>query len=516
MTIEELKQVDILIRARYPIIYIVSSEEQRVINLLKKQTKKEKKIHVWSETRGFRNIEDYELVGNNGGGDPLEALQFVLENKENAIFILLDFHVFLNERAHEVVRLMREVSESLKKSKKSIVLISPILTIPLELEKDITIIDFPLPNQEEIEEILLRIHSDIVGQKKLKAHLSDEQREQIIKTLAGLTQNEIENVLYKSLVETKDYSLNIMIKEKEQIIRKTGILEYYHTQEGIEDVGGLTYLKDWIIKRKYAFKDKAREFGLPYPKGLLLIGIQGCGKSLCCKVIANIWNFPLLRLDVGSIFQGIVGSSESNMRKAIKLAESISPCILWIDEIEKGFAGVQSSSFSDAGTTARVFGTFLTWMQEKTAPVFVVATANRVDVLPPEFLRKGRFDEIFFIDLPNQQERREIFEIHLKKRNRAVSSFDLDLLVHRSMKFSGAEIESAVISALYDAYDDSLKNKSINLEDRHILENLEKLVPLATFMKEQIEDMRSWANKRTRPASESESKQTEKSRSIEY
>ena len=514
--IEELKQVDILIRARYPIIYIVSSEEQRVINLLKKQTKKEKKIHVWSETIGFRNVDDYELVRNDGEGDPLEALKFVLENKENAIFILLDFHVFLNEGNHEIVRFMREVSESLKKSKKSLILISPILTIPLELEKDITIIDFPLPNQEEIEEILLRIHNEIVGQKKLKVYLSEDHREQIVKTLAGLTQNEIENVLYKSLVETKDYSLNIIIKEKEQIIRKTGILEYYHTQEGIEDVGGLTYLKDWIIKRKHAFKDKAREFGLPYPKGLLLIGIQGCGKSLCCKIIANIWNFPLLRLDVGAIFQGIVGSSESNIRKAIKLAESISPCILWIDEIEKGFAGVQSSSFSDAGTTARVFGTFLTWMQEKTAPVFVVATANRVDVLPPEFLRKGRFDEIFFIDLPNQQERREIFEIHLKKRNREVSSYNLDLLVQKSMKFSGAEIESAVISALYDAYDDSLKNKSKNLEDRHILENLEKLVPLATFMKEKIEDMRSWANKRTRPASKSQRSQTEKSRPIEY
>jgi len=516
MMIEELKQVDILIRAIYPIIYIVSSEEQRVINLLKKQTKKEKTIYKWSETSGFRIVDDRKVFENDGEGDPLDALKFILENKENAIFILLDFHVFLNEGNHEIIRFMRETSESLKKSKKSLILISPVLTIPLELEKDITIIDFPLPNQEEIEEILMRIHNQVLGQKKIKVRLSEEQAEKIIKTLAGLTQNEIENVLYKSLVEKKDYSLDIIINEKEQIIRKTGILEYYHTQEDIDDVGGLTYLKDWIIKRKHAFKDKARDFGLPYPKGLLLIGIQGCGKSLCCKVIANIWNFPLLRLDVGAIFQGIVGSSESNIRKVIKLAESISPCILWIDEIEKGFAGVQSSSISDAGTTARVFGTFLTWMQEKTAPVFVVATANRVNILPPEFLRKGRFDEIFFIDLPNQQERREIFTIHLNKRNRNPSSFNLDLLVNQSMKFSGAEIESAVISALYDAYDDRLTNESKNLEDRHILKNLEILVPLAIFMKEQIEAMRGWAKKRTRPASKSENILNKTSRPIEY
>jgi len=236
----------------------------------------------------------------------------------------------------------------------------------------------------------------------------------------------------------------------------------------------------------------------------LLIGIQGCGKSLSCKAIANIWNFPLLRLDVGAIFQGIVGSSENNIRKAIKLAESISPCILWVDEIEKGFAGVQSSSFSDAGTTARVFGTFLTWMQEKTAPVFVVATANNVNILPPEFLRKGRFDEIFFIDLPNKKERREIFDIHLTRRNRDTSSFNLDTLVEKSNKFSGAEIESAIISALFDAYEEKLNNRNTDLKTQHILKSLEKLVPLSTFMKDEIEKMRKWASKRTRPASEPE------------
>ena len=513
--IEELEQIDVMIRARYPILYIVSSEEARVIKLLEKNFSEEKKIYVWSQTSGFRNVADYDQIGTEQSF-PLEALRYIHENKENAIFILSDFHTFLTERDPDVIRLLKELSEVLKKSKKNVVILSPILSIPPELEKEITIIDFPLPDNAEINQILERIHRVILNQNKVKIKLNEEKKEQIIKTLAGLTQNEIENVLYKSLVEEKDYSLDIIIKEKEQIIRKTGILEYFHSQENLNQIGGLSNLKNWIIKRKHAFKDKARNFGLPYPKGLLLIGVQGCGKSLCCKAIANIWNFPLLRLDVGAIFQGIVGSSENNIRKAIKLAESIAPCILWVDEIEKGFAGVQTSSFSDAGTTARVFGTFLTWMQEKTAPVFVVATANRIDILPPEFLRKGRFDEIFFIDLPNKQERREIFEIHLKKRKREVTKFDLDALVDSSERFSGAEIESAVISALFDAYEDNLQNEKNDLETRHILANLETLVPLATFMKEEIEGMRRWAVKRTRSASESKDFQSEKSRLIEY
>ncbi|MHA1460967.1 MAG: AAA family ATPase [Promethearchaeota archaeon] len=501
--IKELEQVNVMIKARYPIIYIVSSEEARVINLLKHLGKEEKKKYVWSETSGFRDVEDYDQIGDEPSF-PLEALRFINDNKENALFILSDFHSFMNEMDHDVIRLLKELSVVLKRSRKTVIILSSILRIPPELEKEITVVDFPLPNQEEIEVIFDKIHFKMINQKKLELHLTEEQKEQFIKTLMGLTQNEIENVLYKSLVEKKKYSLDVIIQEKEQIIRKTGILEYFHSQERIEHVGGLSYLKSWIIKRKYAFQDKAREFGLPYPKGLLLIGIQGCGKSLSCKAIANIWNFPLLRLDVGAIFQGIVGSSENNIRKAIKLAESISPCILWVDEIEKGFAGVQSSSFSDAGTTARVFGTFLTWMQEKIAPVFVVATANNVNILPPEFLRKGRFDEIFFIDLPNKKERREIFDIHLTRRNRDTSSFNLDTLVEKSNKFSGAEIESAIISALFDAYEEKLNNRNTDLKTHHILKSLEKLVPLSTFMKDEIEKMRKWASKRTRPASEPE------------
>src|ERR1051326_9216026 len=233
----------------------------------------------------------------------------------------------------------------------------------------------------------------------------------------------------------------------------------------------MNLLKDWMRKRNGAFGQKARDFGLPAPKGILLLGVQGCGKSLCCKAVASAWRLPLLRLDVGKIFGGIVGQSEDNMRRAIRTAESIAPTILWLDELEKGFAGTQSSGISDGGTTARVFASFITWLQEKTASVFVVATANRIEDLPPELLRKGRFDEIFFVDLPGEAERREIFEIHIRKRKRDPEKFDLNTLAAASVGYSGAEIEQAIVSALYDAFD---QGRDITTDD--ILANIRNSV----------------------------------------
>jgi len=245
-----------------------------------------------------------------------------------------------------------------------------------------------------------------------------------------------------------------------------------------------------------AFTQKAQEFGLSQPKGILLIGVQGCGKSLTAKEVASHWKLPILRLDIGAVFSGIVGSSEENMRRAIKTAETLAPIILWIDEIEKGLSGVQSSTFSDAGTSARVFSTFLTWLQEKTAPVFVIATANNIQLLPPELLRKGRFDEIFFVDLPSIQEREEIFGIHIKKRKRNPEKFDLKLLAQESQGYSGAEIEQAVVSSLYDAF---LENRDINTKD--VSRNIKQSVPLSVTMKENIEATRGWAKDRARYAS---------------
>src|SRR5205814_9258880 len=283
---------------------------------------------------------------------------------------------------------------------------------------------------------------------------------------------------------------------KEQIIRKSGMLEYYPAAEGIGDVGGLDVLKDWMRKRNGAFGQKARDFGLPAPKGILLLGVQGCGKSLCCKAVASQWRLPLLRMDVGKVFGGIVGQSEENMRRAIRMAESVAPTVLWLDELEKAFAGVQSSSFSDAGTTSRVFASFITWLQEKTAPVFVVATSNDISQLPPELMRKGRFDEIFFVDLPSADELEAIFRIHLTKRGRDPEKFDLNRLTLSSKDFSVSEIEQVIISGLYDSF-----YARHELATQHILEALRQTVPLARTMDEQIGRLRSWAVGRARHAS---------------
>jgi SpoVK/Ycf46/Vps4 family AAA+-type ATPase len=284
--------------------------------------------------------------------------------------------------------------------------------------------------------------------------------------------------------------------EKQQIIRKSGLLEYYATNESFENVGGMAVLKEWLNKRAVALTAEARAFGLPAPKGILMLGVQGCGKSLCAKAVSNLWQLPLLRFDMGRMFGSFVGSSEENVRRAISVAESVAPAILWVDEIDKAFAGSQGSGATDGGTTARVFGTFLTWLSEKTAPVFVVATANDISELPPELLRKGRLDEIFFVDLPSREERMEVFCIHLTKRGRNIAHFDLPALGDASANFSGAEIEEAINSALYDAF-----HARTELKTEHILAELAQTVPLAKTMDEQISQLRAWAEGRARNAS---------------
>jgi len=284
--------------------------------------------------------------------------------------------------------------------------------------------------------------------------------------------------------------------EKQQIVRKSGLLEYYSADEDFAQVGGLAVLKDWLNKRSRAFTAEAHDFGLPPPKGILLLGVQGCGKSLCAKAVSRLWQLPLLRFDMGRMFGSLVGSSEENVRRAISVAESIAPAVLWVDEIDKSFAGSQSSGITDGGTTARVFGTFLTWLSEKQAPVFVVATANDVSQLPPELLRKGRLDEIFYVDLPSDEERAEIFRIHLAKRGRNPEEFDLVALSQSSRDFSGAEIEAGIISALYDAF-----YASEALSTQYVLASLDQSVPLAKTMAEKVTAQRDWAKGRARSAS---------------
>ncbi len=315
----------------------------------------------------------------------------------------------------------------------------------------------------------------------------------------GLTLGEAENVFARILVNQERLTgedVAEVLSEKQQIIRKSGLLEYYTTDESFERIGGLAVLKDWLAKRAPTFSEEARNFGLAAPRGIMLLGVQGCGKSLCAKAVANQWQLPLLRFDMGRMFGSFIGASEENVRRAIAVAESVAPAILWVDEIDKALSGSQGSGATDGGTTARVFGTFLTWLSEKTAPVFVVATANDISHLPPELLRKGRLDEIFFVDLPTSEERADIFRIHLARRGRLPDAFDLAALAEAAHLFSGAEIEEAINSALYDAF-----SERTELATRHVLKALAESVPLARTMDEQIQTLRTWAEGRARYAS---------------
>jgi len=506
-------QIETLIRARYPILYVLSSEETRVQQtILDIAHRRQKKVFEWSCTAGV--VPAGTSIQSQKGRvpatkDPLVALDQVVEHVEPAIFVFKDFHPFLTRSNHAVVRRLKEIALHLKNSHKTIVLVSPTLEIPTELEKEITVLNFPLPTRDDLSRLLDRIIEDLKQFPQVRIELDDAGRERFLQASLGLTLGEAENVFAKIIVQSERLSaddVDEVLTEKQQIIRKSGLLEYYATSETFNQVGGLSVLKDWLGKRAVALTDQAREFGLPAPRGILMLGVQGCGKSLCAKAVSTQWQLPLLRFDMGRMFGSLVGSSEENIRRAIAVAESVAPAILWVDEIDKAFAGTRSSGSTDGGTTARVFGTFLTWLSEKTAPVFVVATANDISDLPPELLRKGRLDEIFFVDLPSAEERREIFAIHLAKRGRDPERFDLAPLVASSKDFSGAEIEQAVISALFDAF---YAGRELETED--VEAELRQTVPLAKTMAEQIDSLRGWAEGRARNASVPRSRERERS-----
>jgi SpoVK/Ycf46/Vps4 family AAA+-type ATPase len=492
-----VRELDTLVRARYPLVYLVSWEEQRLDAALQDLAKKHgKQLFDWSVTRGLRREG-----GGRGQGpearDPVEALGAIEKLAEPALVVLKDFHPFLSDPA--VVRSLRELAHSLKSTYTTVVLLSPTLSIPPELEKEITVLDVPLPTSRELFELLREIVTVVREANTATVDLTNADAEQLVKAATGLTLSEAENAFAKAIAHDSRLSkedVQLVLDEKRQVIRKSGLLEYYPADERLADVGGVENLKTWLVRRGAAFSEAARKFGLPEPKGVLLLGVQGCGKSLTAKAIASTWRLPLLRLDMGRIFSGLVGSSEENLRRAIRVAESVAPAVLWVDEIEKGLSGMASSGSTDGGVTARVFGTMLTWLQEKTAPVFVVATANRIELLPPELLRKGRFDEIFFIDLPAAAERREILAIHLARRGRRPEDFGLDALAAATEGFSGAELEQVVVSALYDAFAESKE-----LAPSHVDRAAAETFPLAVTMREEIERLREWARTRTRPAS---------------
>jgi ATP-dependent 26S proteasome regulatory subunit len=492
------EELNILIQAQYPLIYLVTAEEDRAEKEIAKiaQNKQQpRKLYVWTLTRGMVEYGQDRTNEHNTTLSPEAAIVQTTRHSEPAIFVFKDLHPFKDSPG--VTRWLRDAIASFQGTQKVIILMSPIQEIPIELEKEIVVLDFALPNLTTLDRVLTK-QLDANHQSRL----SSEGREKLLKASLGLTQDEAEKVYRKAYVKRgkiTEAEVDIVLSEKKQLIRRNGILEFIEEDETIDAVGGLDELKSWLVQRSDAFTERARTYGLPQPKGMLILGVPGCGKSLIAKTTSRLWGLPLLRLDMGRVYDGsTVGRSEANLRGALKTAESISPAILFIDELDKAFAGSSGSADSDGGTSSRIFGSFLTWMQEKTSPIFVMATANRVEKLPGEFLRKGRFDEIFFVDLPTQSEREDVFRIHLSKRNRDLARFDLLQLSKVADGFSGAEIEQALIAAMYDAF---AQNREFTQLD--IIAAVKATLPLSRTMSEQVTALRDWARQRARPAAAS-------------
>lgn len=488
------KQLENYLRAGYSGIVIVSHEEQRVDAMIAKVTNDRGfKMHTWSYTQGIMGVSDPEnQTSIPESTDPIEALDEFVKLQEKSVLVFHDLHLWLSDPNP---LLFRKISDALaigKGSNRVIIITGAVLKLPVELEKLMTVIEFKLPDRESLNIVL----EGICGSAGITLN---GNREPVLDAAAGLTTIEAEAAFALSVVESKDITAEIVAREKSNTVRKNGILEIIDTKAGIGDIGGLEVLKEWLTKRRHAFSKKAKEFGLPIPKGVLMTGPPGVGKSLTAKAASNILEVPLLKLDGGKVFGSLVGESERNIRTAIQTAEAIAPCVLWVDEIEKAFSGSQSSGSTDGGTSARVFGTFLQWLQEKTSPVFVFATANNVTSLPPEFLRKGRFDEMFFADLPNKQERADIWRLHISKKGRKADKFNIERLTDKTEGFTGAEIEAALNEALFSAFDSDSE-----LSDTNLMDALNATVPLSRTMAPQIDALRAWATGRARLASVSQ------------
>jgi len=492
------EELSILIQAQYPLIYLVTSEEERAeqaIAEIAQAGKPQRRIFLWTVTHGIVEYGQPRNVTQHNTVSPEAAVEWATRQRDPAIFVFKDLHPFVDSPA--VTRWLRDAIASFRGSQRTILLMSPVQQIPIELEKEVAVLDFAMPDMAELNQVLSQ-QLDLTRNRRI----TTETREKLLKAALGLTRDEAEKVYRKAQVTTgrlTEEEVGIVLSEKKQLIRRNGILEYIEEDETIQSVGGLEELKRWLTQRSNAFTERAREYGLPQPKGMLILGVPGCGKSLIAKTTSRLWGLPLLRLDMGRVYDGsMVGRSEANLRNALKTAESISPAILFIDELDKAFAGTAGSADSDGGTSSRIFGSFLTWMQEKDSPVFVMATANRVERLPGEFLRKGRFDELFFVDLPNAEERKDIFRIHLSKRKRDIPRFDLDQLANVSDGFSGAEIEQALVAAMYDAFAQEREFTQLD-----IIAAVKATQPLSKTMSEQVTALRDWARQRARPAAAS-------------
>lgn len=477
-----------------PVIYVTTWEEERaekaIAEISQTAFKSPIPVYIWSAALGIID-HDGKVIADMK--NPADALAWTQAQGKTAFHIYRDLHHWLKDPVVE--RRVREIYRIFYGTFRRLIIISPRLEIPIELEKEINVFDFPLPGLVELKEEFETAKANYEKLHRKSVSATDEIMTRLFNTALGLISNEARNAFYMGMKPVLDEeSVAAVLHEKKQLIRKSGVLEYVDHGFVLDDVGGLQNLKEWLRKRSAVFHKDAKEAGLSAPKGVLMTGISGCGKSLCVQAIAAYWNLPLIRLDLNLVYAGVINNPEETLDRALRITEAMSPCVLWIDEIEKGVS--RTPTGSAVGPTARIFSRFLTWMQEKQGLVFIAATANEIDLLAPEFLRKGRFDEIFFVDLPNEAERGQIFAVHLRKRNQDITKFDLTTLGKATRDFSGAEIEQVIVSGLYEAFD---QNRP--LEERDIFSAIGRSIPLATTMAEDIKKIKRWALDRAVKAS---------------
>ncbi len=474
-----------------PVIQIISYEEKRVENHLSKLSQQifgNGNLALWDTNNGLL-VEGKRIEGTS---DPVNALEYIINDKTPRFYVFRDLTHFIKS-SQNTVRKLRESYLELKGTKRVIILLSPEDFFSDSLKKELDIFRFELPDYEELENLFNRFISSFEKSGKI-IELSKEDKRKFVVAVQGLTFDEAYKAFMKAFQGQNTITvslLKVIHEEKKQLILKEGVLEYFPQRFALDDLGGLDNLKDWLKKREKAFSKEAKAFGLERPRGFLAMGISGCGKSLSAKITASLWNLPLFRLDMNLVYSGMAGSPELVFSRALKTMDSVAPAILWIDEIESGISDKQSDSAS-----SRILGYFLTWMQEHTSEIFIAATANRIDLLPAELLRRGRFDQIFFIDLPTRKEREEIFTIHLKSRGNDTANFNIPQLAQITKGWSGSEIEQVIISGMYEAFN---VNRELTEDDLFVI--FGSTVPLSLTMEEQIKKIRSWAHNRAVRAS---------------
>jgi hypothetical protein len=479
-----------MVLAKTSLLYLLSDEDRRIeaeVKALGAAFKPPFRVYVWSCTTGV-TFNDEPILSSPS---LMECLDWFMGVQESAFLIVNDIHVFLRDNP-PVIRKLKDAAKRIENSYKTILMVSPMLEIPPEINSEVVLVDVPLPSTDEIDKILGQVISREKYRDQLTASMNESMKDLFVKGGAGLTSQQVFQAFRKTLAGKHSITpreIDILFEEKRQIVRKSGLLELFTQHMEMGFLGGFANLKRWLEMRKDIFTKKARQYGLSFPKGVLMMGISGCGKSLGIKAIAAFWQVPLLRLDMGRIYDGIQGTPEECLRKVLKTAEASAPCVLWIDEIEAGIANASQKSLG--GSSSRVLATFLTWMQEKTSPVFIGATANNIELLPPEILRKGRFDELFYVELPSDVEREEIIKIHLNKLDIPTHQFEYASLIKSTEGFNGAEIEQGIMSAQFRAFSE---NRRISQTDLFIA--LESIVPLSTTMKEEIKRMERWAYNR--------------------